>query len=145
MAAGRFIGGAAAFDPVDGGGAAAVDTGAPRRTSTVARAGLRRRPERRGRLLSLLQVAPLALVLAAFLVVPIVMIAIVSLWKFTGFSMVPALVPKNYQKLFGGGTALALYLNTARLLIATYAATLVLGYLVAYHLAFDIRRPATQT
>jgi putative spermidine/putrescine transport system permease protein len=142
----RLSGGPATIDPFGSAPSAAIASlsgGSRLRLSRTAEH--QRRHRRRGVLLSWLQATPLALILAAFLIVPIAMIVLVSFWKFTGFAMVPGFVLTNYQKLFGTGTALALYLNTARLLLATYAATLILGYVIAYHLAFDIRRPATQT
>ena len=95
--------------------------------------------------LSLMLAAPLALVLAAFLVVPVIMIGIVSFWRFLGFMTVPGFVAQNYVRLLTSGTTLSLYANTAGLLAMTLAGTLLLGYTVAYHLAFDVRRAATQT
>ena len=95
--------------------------------------------------LAWLLAAPLALVLAAFLVVPVAMIGIVSFWRFLGFMTVPGFVTQNYVRLLTSGTTLSLYANTARLLVLTVAGTLLLGYTVAYHLAFDVRRAATQT
>lgn len=147
MVADRFPDGTATLEPLGDQPGGIVDHGRLDRQSMgrTATAGRRRSGARAGALVSWLQATPLSLVLAAFLVVPLAMIALVSFWKFTGFSMVPGFVLTNYQKLFGTGTALALYLNTARLLLATYVSTLGLGYLIAYHLAFDIRRPATQT
>ena len=95
--------------------------------------------------LAWLLAAPLAVVLAAFLVVPVVMIGIVSFWRFLGFMTVPGFVTQNYVRLLTSGTTLSLYANTARLLAFTISGTLLLGYTVAYHLAFDVRRAATQT
>lgn len=92
-----------------------------------------------------LQASPLALILAAFLVVPVGMIVIVSFWRFSGFGYAPAFQFGNYQKLLTAMTTVNLYWNTARLLVPTYLVTLVLGYMIAFHLAFDVRRPATQT
>ena len=93
----------------------------------------------------MLQAAPLALLLAAFLVVPIAMILVVSFWKFLGFTYTPGFVFTNYQKIFTTPTQLKLFVNTLRLFVPTYLSTLVLGYLIAYHLAFDVRKQATQT
>jgi putative spermidine/putrescine transport system permease protein len=91
------------------------------------------------------QAAPLALILAAFLVVPVAMIGVVSFWKFYGFAYGPAFQLGNYQRIFSSLTTVRLYVNTARVLLPTWVATLALGYVIAYHLAYDIRRPATQT
>jgi putative spermidine/putrescine transport system permease protein len=73
------------------------------------------------------------------------MIVVVSFWRFTGFASVPTFVLTNYTKLLTSPATLMLYGNTAKLLIATLAGTFTLGYIIAYHLAFDIKKPATQT
>ena len=97
----------------------------------------------------LLQAAPLALVLLGFFVFPLVATAIVSLWDHTEYAMIPAVTPRNYVEMFegcldvstGGCTTLRTYLSTFRLCAMVWAITLVLGFTVAYFLAFCIRSP----
>lgn len=91
------------------------------------------------------QVAPLTIILTVFLVVPIGMILVVSFWKFVGFASVPAFSLENYGKALSSPTTLALYANTLRLAVITWAVTLVLGFTLAYHLVFDVQLPATRT
>lgn len=112
---------------------------------TAAAIDVMRPAKRSRRLLTLFQIAPLAVVLAFFLIVPILMIVVVSFWKFNGFASVPDFVLTNYVNLLSSTTTVSLYLNTGRLLLATLIGTILIGYIIAYHLAFDIRRPATQT
>ena len=89
-----------------------------------------------------LMVAPLALMLAVFLVLPIILIAIVSFWTATEFSIVPAFSWENYEFLFGSSVTLRVFLNTFKYAAITWALTFAIGFTVAYYLAFHIR---TQT
>ncbi|PTM78365.1 ABC transporter permease [Cereibacter johrii] len=89
--------------------------------------------------------APLTLVLAAFLVLPIVMIVIVSFWTATDFSIVPAFSWENYAFLFGSEVTYRVFLNTFKYAAITWAVTLVLGFTVAYFLAFHVRSQTWQT
>ncbi|MFC5566580.1 ABC transporter permease [Rubellimicrobium aerolatum] len=89
--------------------------------------------------------APLALVLALFLVAPIAMIAVVSFWTATEFSIVPAFSLENYQFLLGSGVTWRVLLNTVKYAAITWAITLTLGFTVAYFLAFHVRSQAWQT
>jgi putative spermidine/putrescine transport system permease protein len=88
--------------------------------------------------------APLVVVLLVFLVIPVVMIAIVSFWQATEFSIVPAFDFGNYEFLFGSAVTYQVFLNTFRYAIITWAMTLGIGFTVAYFLAFHIRSQTTQ-
>lgn len=83
--------------------------------------------------------APLSLVLLAFLVVPMAMIVVVSFWTATEFSIVPVFSFENYQFLLTSDVTWRVVLNTFRYAAITWAITLVLGFIVAYYLAFHIR------
>ena len=93
------------------------------------------------------QVAPLALVFAVFFVVPLLLTVVVSTWRYNEYSMSPALVRDNYAAIFAGCLAelpalcltFKTYLSTLRLCAAVWLATLVLGFTVAYFLAFHVR------
>ncbi|SNX71351.1 putative spermidine/putrescine transport system permease protein [Cereibacter ovatus] len=89
--------------------------------------------------------SPLALVLAAFLVLPILMIVVVSFWTATEFSIVPAFSFENYDFLFGSPVTYSVFLNTFKYAAITWAVTLVLGFAVAYFLAFHVRSQTWQT
>ncbi len=83
--------------------------------------------------------SPLALVLLAFLVAPIVMISIVSFWRATEFSIIPDFVWENYEFLFGSSVTYRVFFNTFKYALITWAFTFVIGFTVAYYLAFHIR------
>ncbi|MEM1429706.1 MAG: ABC transporter permease [Pseudomonadota bacterium] len=82
---------------------------------------------------------PLTLVLGLFLVLPIVMIVIVSFWGATEFSIYPAFLWDNYQFLLTSDVTYRVFLNTVKYAAITWACTLVLGFTVAYFLAFQVR------
>ena len=86
-----------------------------------------------------LMVSPLAIVLGIFLVLPIIMIAIVSFWQATEFSIIPAFDFENYQFLFGSSVTFKVFLNTFKYAIITWIFTFLIGFTVAYYLAFHIR------
>lgn len=83
--------------------------------------------------------APIMAVMVFFLVLPIIMIVAVSFWQATEFSIIPAFVWENYEFLFGSNVTYRVFLNTFKYAAITWAFTLVIGFTVAYFLAFHIR------
>ncbi|MGK8234406.1 ABC transporter permease [Roseovarius sp. MS2] len=90
-------------------------------------------------ILGWLQAAPLAVVLLAFLIAPIVMIVVVSFWGATEFSIYPAFQFDNYEFLFGSPVTYQVFGATLKYALITWALTLTIGFTVAYFLAFHIR------
>jgi putative spermidine/putrescine transport system permease protein len=86
-----------------------------------------------------LQAAPLTLVLLGFLMAPIVMIVIVSFWGATEFSIYPAFLWDNYDFLLSSPVTYKVFWATFRYAFITWALTLVIGFTVAYFLAFHVR------
>ncbi|MBZ4689259.1 MAG: hypothetical protein JG765_510 [Cereibacter sp.] len=89
--------------------------------------------------------SPVALVLAVFLILPIVMILIISFWTATEFSIVPAFSLENYEFLLGSPVTYRVFLNTLKYAVITWAVTLTLGFTIAYFLAFHVRSRTWQT
>mgnify|MGYP005995640069 CR=1 FL=1 len=89
--------------------------------------------------------SPVALVLAVFLILPIVMILIISFWTATEFSIVPAFSLENYEFLLGSPVTYRVFLNTFKYAVITWAVTLTLGFTIAYFLAFHVRSRTWQT
>ena len=83
--------------------------------------------------------APLSLVLLVFLVAPIVMIVVVSFWGATEWSIYPAFQFDNYAFLLTSDVTYTVFLNTLKYAAITWACTLLIGFTVAYYLAFHIR------
>lgn len=86
-----------------------------------------------------LMVSPLVLILLVFLVAPIIMIAIVSFWRATEFSIIPAFDFENYEFLFGSPVTYRVFFNTFKYALITWIFTFSIGFTVAYYLAFHIR------
>ena len=84
------------------------------------------------------QAAPLAAVLVGFLILPIITVGIVSFWRATEFSIIPAFTWENYEFLLGSEVAWRVFGATFRYAAITWALTLSIGFTVAYYLAFHI-------
>ncbi len=82
--------------------------------------------------------APQTLALAVFLVFPITLIGVVSFWEFNGYSMTPAFTLDNYIGIFTSDVTLKTYLNTFKFVGLVWLFTLLIGYPVAYFLAFCV-------
>ena len=99
-----------------------------------------------------LQALPFAAVFLFFFVLPLVLVAAVSLWPTSDYELKPGFTFDNYASIFAGCANLAepcvtlkTYGSTLRFSLLTWAVTLVLGFGVAYFLAFHVRSAATQT
>ena len=99
-----------------------------------------------------LQAAPFGLVFAAFFIVPLILVVIVSFWDYNDYQMMPAFITRSYTDSFEGCltklpdlcTIFKTYLSTAKFCLIVWALTLVIGFTVAYFLAFHIRTQTTQ-
>jgi putative spermidine/putrescine transport system permease protein len=91
-----------------------------------------------------LQVTPLALIFGAFLLLPILMIAVVSFWDYDFAAMYPDFLTTNYSDTLGSWVTWKTYLNTLKYAAIVWALTLFIGFWVAYFLAFHIRTTAMQ-
>ncbi len=100
---------------------------------------------------ALLQAMPLALVLALFFVLPLLATAVVSLWDYTEYSLVPDVTARNYREMFEGCASFTLcttfrtYLSTLKLCLLVWMFTLTIGFTVAYFLAFMVRTETMRT
>jgi len=81
---------------------------------------------------------PQTLVFLLFLVLPILGIVVVSFWEFNGFAMVPGFTLDNYRSIFTSEVTLRTYINTFKYVFLVWSSCLVIGYLVAYFLAFYV-------
>jgi putative spermidine/putrescine transport system permease protein len=99
-----------------------------------------------------LQATPFALVFMLFLVLPLLLVAAVSFWKATDYELIPAFTAQNYLDIFSGCSntselcvTLKTYLSTLKFCVLVWAITLVIGFAVAYFLAFHVRSVGAQT
>ena len=89
---------------------------------------------------SLLQVAPFALVLLVFVVAPLALVLVVSFFEFDMITgVVPAFTLQNYVDIFASPITVSIYLDTLRYALIVWAITLVLGFWIAYFLVFHVR------
>jgi len=99
-----------------------------------------------------LQVAPFAAVFVAFFLVPLALTVMVSFWDYTEYEIVPAFTWRSYVEMFEGcfdqlpGLCVTFktYLSTAKFCLIVWLATLIIGFFVAYFLAFHVRSTTMQ-
>ena len=90
-----------------------------------------------------------------FFLIPLMLILVVSFWDFNEYELLPGFTWRNYLTVFEGCTSrneygdwcltLATYLSTFKFTLITWAVTLVLGFSLAYFLAFHVQGTAMQT
>lgn len=93
------------------------------------------------------QAAPFALVFAVFFVIPLAFVMIVSVWDYNDYAMLPGFTARSYVETFEGCwdqlpglcTILKTYLSTVKFCLIVWLLTLVIGFTVAYFLAFHVR------
>lgn len=94
---------------------------------------------RRTNLNSWLLAAPLTGVLTVFLILPILLIVAVSFWTADEFSFRPDFQFGNYEYLFGSAVAWKVFGLTFLMAVIVWALTLVIGFTIAFFLAFHVR------
>ena len=105
-----------------------------------ARARLRLSPSA----ISYLQATPLFVILGFFFLLPIAMISVVSFWDYDFAGLYPDFLTMNYTDTLGSWVTWKTYLNTLKFTAIVWVLTLVIGFWVAYFLAFHIRKTSTQ-
>ena len=100
------------------------------------------------------QASPLAAVFALFFVVPLALVLVVSFWQATEYEPLPAFTGQNYIDVFAGCPVTAdgdlcvtfkTYLSTLKFGVLTWAITAVLGFSIAWFLAFHVQGTLMQT
>ena len=98
------------------------------------------------------QATPFTLVFAVFFLLPLLLILIVSFWESGEYAMKPAFSLQNYIAVFEGCTSsdtlcltFKTYLSTFKFSLIVWFITLIVGFAVAYFLAFYVRSPTAQT
>jgi putative spermidine/putrescine transport system permease protein len=103
-----------------------------------------------------MQALPLTLVFVLFFIVPLLLTVMVSFWNYSEYEILPDITARNYVEAFEGCagrlfsaspelcTTLKTYLTTVRICITVWLITLVLGFAIAYFLAFHVRSLTVQ-
>jgi len=103
-------------------------------------------------LVAWVQAAPMMLIFAAFFLLPLMFVTFVSAWDYNEYEMIPALSLRGYTDTFEGCisglpdlcTILKTYVKTLKLCLLTWSLTLLIGFTVAYFLAFHVRSKTWQ-
>ena len=99
-----------------------------------------------------LQAAPFGLVFAFFFVLPLVFVVVVSFWDYNDYAILPEWTTRSYVETFEGCydqlpqlcTILKTYVSTVKFCFLVWLFTLVIGFTVAYFLAFHVRSLTVQ-
>ena len=101
------------------------------------------------------QATPYSLVFLLFFLIPLGLIVMVSFWSFNEYEMLPDFTWHSYVSVFEGCSklneygdvcvTLKTYGSTLRIGLMVWFTTLVLGFTVAYFLAFCVRTTTMQT
>ncbi|MBN7809221.1 ABC transporter permease [Agrobacterium rubi] len=86
------------------------------------------------------QLTPLTVVLTLFFVVPVLLVVVVSFFRYRMFvGLVPDFTLKNYIDVLSSATTLKLYYSTVKFTLIVLAITSALGFWISYFLVFHIR------
>ena len=106
-------------------------------------------------LVSWAQAAPLAAVFVVFFLLPLALIVMVSFWRATDYELIPAFTPQAYIDIFNGcgflnddgGTCVSgrTYFSTLKFSFLVWLMTGLIGFTVAYFLAFHVKSTMWQT
>ena len=99
-----------------------------------------------------LHVAPFAAVFMVFFLIPLGLTVMVSFWDYNEYQILPAFTTRSYVEVFEGCydklpdlcVTFKTYLSTLKFCLAVWLITLVVGFFVAYFLAFHVRSTTMQ-
>ena len=98
------------------------------------------------------QALPLGLVFLIFFVVPLALVVVVSFFDYNDYEIVPTLTTRSYVENFEGCisqlpdvcTIVKTYASTIKFCFMVWALTLLIGFTIAYFLAFHVRSLTVQ-
>ena len=98
------------------------------------------------------QAMPFGLVFLFFFVIPLILVVIVSFWDYNDYEMLPSFTARSYTENFEGClvkppnlcTILATYASTVKFCFIVWLTTLIIGFTIAYFLAFHVRTVTMQ-
>jgi putative spermidine/putrescine transport system permease protein len=99
-----------------------------------------------------LQAMPFGMVFLCFFVIPLILVVIVSFWDYNDYEMLPSFTTRSYTETFEGCltqlpdfcTILKTYVSTAKFCFIVWLSTLLIGFTIAYFLAFYVRSVTMQ-
>jgi putative spermidine/putrescine transport system permease protein len=102
-------------------------------------------PARRRTGMAYLLIAPGAIWMLLFLVLPLLMMVYVSFWTQTTFTIKPILTTKSWENFFGSETYLNALWTTVRLWLIVLVSTVVVGYPTALFVGLFVRNKTLST
>ena len=98
-------------------------------------------------LVAWLQAGPMMLVFLVFFLLPLAFVIIVSFWDYNDYEMIPTFTTRGYTETFEGClaqlpdmcTIFKTYLSTLKFCFLVWSITLLIGFTIAYFLAFHIK------
>jgi putative spermidine/putrescine transport system permease protein len=114
--------------------------------------GSERAPMPTGEAPAWLQVAPFAAIFVVFFLVPLALTVMVSFWDYNEYQILPAFTVRSYVETFEGCydklpelcVTFRTYLSTLKFCVTVWLVTLVIGFFIAYFLAFHVRSTTMQ-
>ena len=93
-----------------------------------------------------LEALPLAVVFLLFFVVPIALVVVVSFFSYETYQiLIPDFTLDNFREVFSEAVTYRTYFITVKFCLIVWAITSVLGFFIAYFLAFQLRSRTSQT
>jgi putative spermidine/putrescine transport system permease protein len=88
---------------------------------------------------------PLASVFLLFFIVPIALVVVVSFFGYETYQiLIPAFTLDNFRDVFSESVTYRTYLTTVKFCAIVWAITAILGFFIAYFLAFQLRSRISQ-
>src|SRR6202046_3897581 len=95
---------------------------------------------------------PFGVVFVFFFLTPLTLVLIVSFWDYNDYEMLPSFTARSYTETFEGClaklpdvcTILRTYASTAKFCFIVWLSTLLIGFTIAYFLAFYVRTVTIQ-
>ncbi len=99
-----------------------------------------------------LQITPFAAVFIVFFLIPLGLTVMVSFWDYNEYQILPAFTVRSYFEIFEGCVdrlpdlcvTFKTYLSTLKFCVTVWLVTLIVGFFVAYFLAFHVRSATMQ-
>ncbi|MDI1261572.1 ABC transporter permease [Aquabacterium sp.] len=92
-----------------------------------------------------MQALPMGGVFLVFFVMPLLLVGAVSFWPQNEYTLEPGFTLDNYVSLFEGDTTFKTYLSTLKFCALVWLITLVIGFTLAYFVAFHVPSVGAQT
>jgi putative spermidine/putrescine transport system permease protein len=101
---------------------------------------------RKSSVVAYLEALPLAAVFLGFFVFPIALVVAVSFFRYETYQiLIPGFTLDNFREVFSEAVTYRTYMITLKFCAIVWAITSVLGFFIAYFLAFQLRSRTSQT